>query len=122
MSNRRASECEKRRRDEGDGPNLLHGFAFFAATGMILSAAYMLWLYRRVVFGPLVKEELKRIGDMRPNEIAAFAPLVVLAILMGVYPSLFTGPMLASIDRVLAESGATDVAPAAAAAARLAFP
>lgn len=96
--------------------------AFFAATGMILSAAYMLWLYRRVVFGPLVKEELKRIVDMRPNEIAAFAPLVVLAILMGVYPSLFTGPMLASIDRVLAESGAADVAPAAAAAARLALP
>ncbi len=43
--------------------------ALFAATGMILGAAYMLWLYRRVIFGALTKDDLKPIKDLRPNEI-----------------------------------------------------
>ena len=77
--------------------------AFFAAIGMILGACYMLWLYRRVVFGELIKEELKHIKDMRLNEVAAFAPLVVLAILMGVYPSLFIDPIMPSVDNLLAQ-------------------
>jgi NADH-quinone oxidoreductase subunit M len=79
--------------------------AAFAATGMILGAAYMLWLYRRVVFGALVKESLKGIRDMRANEIIAFAPLVVLAIIMGVYPALFLDPMHASVNQLLAQIG-----------------
>jgi NADH-quinone oxidoreductase subunit M len=82
--------------------------AFFATTGMILSAAYMLWLYSRVVFGELEKDDLKRILDMRPNEIAAFAPLVILALLMGVYPSLFTDPMLPAVNNLLTQIGADD--------------
>jgi NADH-quinone oxidoreductase subunit M len=93
----------------------------FAATTMILSAAYMLWLYRRVIFGSLEKEDLKRIGDMRLNEVVAFAPLVVIAILMGVYPSLFIDPMLPSVDNLLAQIGAapaTGPAAAGLAAAR----
>jgi NADH-quinone oxidoreductase subunit M len=77
--------------------------AFFAATGMILGACYMLWLYRRVVFGALVKEELKRIKDMRLNEVVAFAPLVLLAILMGVYPSIFIDPIMPSVDHLLTQ-------------------
>jgi NADH-quinone oxidoreductase subunit M len=79
--------------------------AAFAATGMILGAAYMLWLYRRVVFGELVKDTLKGIRDMRANEVIAFAPLVVLAIIMGVYPSLFLDPMHASVNQLLAQIG-----------------
>ena len=79
--------------------------AFFAATGMILGAAYMLWLYRRVIFGALVKDTLKGIRDMRTNEMIAFAPLVVLAIVMGVYPSLFLDPMHASVNQLLAQIG-----------------
>jgi NADH-quinone oxidoreductase subunit M len=79
--------------------------AGFAATGMILGAAYMLWLYRRVVFGEFVKETLKGIRDMRANEVIAFAPLVVLAIVMGVYPSLFLDPMHASVNQLLAQIG-----------------
>lgn len=75
--------------------------ATLAATGMILGAAYMLWLYRRVIFGPLVRESLATIRDMRPNEILAFAPLVLLALVMGVYPQLFLQPMAASVARVL---------------------
>lgn len=80
--------------------------AAFAASGMILGAAYMLWLYRRVVFGDLVKETLKGIRDMRANEMVAFAPLVVLALVMGVYPNLFLEPMHASVNQLLAQIGA----------------
>jgi NADH-quinone oxidoreductase subunit M len=75
--------------------------AALAATGMILGAAYMLWLYRRVIFGPLAKESLRTIRDMRANEIVAFAPLVVLALVMGVWPQFFLDPMAGSVARVL---------------------
>ena len=80
--------------------------ATFAATGMILSAAYMLWLYRRVIFGGLTKDNLKLIKDLRLNEIAAFAPLIVLAVLMGVYPSLFLDPMGPAVDNLLTQINA----------------
>jgi NADH-quinone oxidoreductase subunit M len=64
--------------------------AFGAATGVILSAAYALWLYRRVIFGDLIKESLKSITDMNAREVTFMAPLVVMTILLGVYPSLAT--------------------------------
>ena len=74
--------------------------ALVAATGVILSAGYALWLYRRVVFGDLIKESLKAITDMNRREKATFAPLVVMTILLGVYPSLVTdiiGPSVAAL-------------------------
>jgi NADH-quinone oxidoreductase subunit M len=58
-----------------------------AATGVILSAAYALWLYRRVVLGDLIKESLKTIKDMTTREKAIFAPLVVMTLWLGVYPA-----------------------------------
>jgi NADH-quinone oxidoreductase subunit M len=61
--------------------------AFFATTGVILSAAYALYLYRRVVFGVLEKPSLKAMADMTPREIAIMAPLVILTILFGFYPA-----------------------------------
>lgn len=61
--------------------------AFFATTGVILSAAYALYLYRRVVFGVLDKPSLKAMADMTPREIAIMAPLVILTILFGFYPA-----------------------------------
>src|SRR6056297_3191513 len=83
----------------------------FAATGVILSAGYALWLYRRVVFGDLIKESLKSITDMDRREKAIFAPLVVMTLLLGVYPSLITdviGPsveaLVANYDTALAEA------------------
>jgi len=79
--------------------------ALFAATGMVLGAAYMLWLYRRVVFGKLTKEHLLMIRDLRPHEVATFAPLVILVLLMGIYPSLFLDPMAASVDHLLTQAG-----------------
>jgi NADH-quinone oxidoreductase subunit M len=68
--------------------------AMLAATGVILGAAYMLWLYRRVIFGKLTKDDLKSIMDMNRREVAVFTPLLVLTILMGVYP----GPFLEIIE------------------------
>ena len=88
--------------------------ALLAATGAFLSVAYMLWLYRRVFFGLLVKDDLKGMKDLRPNEIIAFAPLVVLTILMGIYPSLFLDPMQASVDNLLVQVGAPAAADLAA--------
>jgi NADH-quinone oxidoreductase subunit M len=79
--------------------------AFFAAIGMILSACYMLWLFSRVIFGSLTKEDLRILPDMRLNEIVAFAPLVVIAILMGVYPSVFIDPITPSVNNLLAQIG-----------------
>ncbi|SHH25593.1 NADH-quinone oxidoreductase subunit M [Marivita hallyeonensis] len=61
--------------------------ALIATSGVILSAAYALWLYRRVVMGDLIKESLKTITDMSRRERAIFAPLVIATILFGVYPA-----------------------------------
>jgi NADH-quinone oxidoreductase subunit M len=57
-----------------------------ATLGVILSACYALWLYRKIVFGPLVKPSLAGIRDMGAREMLIFAPLVILTILFGVYP------------------------------------
>ncbi len=62
--------------------------AVVATSGVILSAAYALWLYRRVVMGDLIKESLKTIADMTKRERLIFAPLVVMTLLLGVYPAL----------------------------------
>ncbi|MCF6445312.1 NADH-quinone oxidoreductase subunit M [Nereida sp. MMG025] len=61
--------------------------AMVAATGVILSAGYALWLYRRVVMGDLIKESLKTITDMTKRERAIFAPLVFFTLFLGVYPA-----------------------------------
>lgn len=71
-----------------------------ACSGVIFSAAYALWLYRRVVFGDLIKESLKTINDMSMREKVTFAPLIVMTILLGVYPALITdviGPATAAL-------------------------
>ena len=60
--------------------------AFFATTGVILSAAYALWLYRKVVFGALVKPSLSTIKDLTFRESLLLVPLVALTILFGFYP------------------------------------
>ncbi|KPP85609.1 MAG: NADH-quinone oxidoreductase subunit M [Rhodobacteraceae bacterium HLUCCO07] len=74
--------------------------ALFATSGVILSAAYALWLYRRVVLGDLIKESLKTIKDMTAREKAIFAPLVAMTLLLGVYPALVTdiiGPSVGAL-------------------------
>ena len=74
--------------------------AAVATSGVILSAAYALWLYRRVTFGALIKHSLMSIQDMSRRERAIFAPLIVMTLLLGVYPALVTdmiGPSVANL-------------------------
>ncbi|NVD38485.1 NADH-quinone oxidoreductase subunit M [Ensifer sp. M14] len=72
--------------------------AFFATSGVILSAAYALWLYRRVVFGALEKESLKALLDLSGREKAILYPLVILTIFFGVYPAPVFDATAASVD------------------------
>jgi NADH-quinone oxidoreductase subunit M len=77
--------------------------AAVATTGVILSAAYALWLYRRVVMGDLIKEALKSITDMTRREKAIFAPLVVMTLLLGVYPALVTDIIGPSVEALVTD-------------------
>jgi NADH-quinone oxidoreductase subunit M len=88
--------------------------ALLATTGAFLGVAYMLWMYRKVFFGALVKDDLKAFKDLRPNEIIAFVPLIVITLLMGIYPALFLDPMAASVDHLLTQVGAPAAADLAA--------
>ncbi|MCY4540860.1 MAG: NADH-quinone oxidoreductase subunit M [Rhodobacteraceae bacterium] len=69
-----------------------------AATGVILSAAYALWLFRRVVYGDLVKTAIRDIADLTRREKLVFAPLLVMTLLLGVYPSLVTDVIGTSVQ------------------------
>ncbi|MFN4153708.1 MAG: NADH-quinone oxidoreductase subunit M [Paracoccaceae bacterium] len=74
--------------------------AAVATSGVILSAAYALWLYRRVVMGEMLKEALRSITDMTRREKAIFAPLVFMTLLLGIYPALVTdiiGPSVTAL-------------------------
>jgi NADH-quinone oxidoreductase subunit M len=75
--------------------------AIFAATGVILSAAYMLYLYGRVIFGKLVKPALMTIKDLSPREIAILAPLVVATLVMGIYPNFVFRTTSASVEHLI---------------------
>jgi NADH-quinone oxidoreductase subunit M len=75
--------------------------AFCATTGVILSAAYALWLYRRVIFGKLEKASLKHILDLDAREIAILAPLVLLTVLFGVWPAPVIDVTTASVQLLL---------------------
>jgi NADH-quinone oxidoreductase subunit M len=61
--------------------------AFFATSGVILSACYALWLYRRVVLGALEKSSLAHMADMTPRELLTLAPLAILTLFFGIYPT-----------------------------------
>lgn len=75
--------------------------AFIATSGVILSAAYALWLYRRVVFGELVKPELKTITDLNAREIFIFAPLVLLTIWYGIAPGTILDAFAAPTEHLI---------------------
>ncbi len=75
--------------------------ALLAASGMVLGAAYMLYLYRRVIFGKITKDDLKTILDMDWREKAVFAPLILLVLWMGIYPSSFIDVMSPSVERLV---------------------
>ena len=75
--------------------------ALLATTGIVLGAAYMLYLYRRVIFGELTKEDLKTMTDLSRREIAIFAPLVAATLWMGVWPEPFLDVMHASVANLI---------------------
>jgi len=67
----------------------------------VLGAAYMLYLYRRIIFGELTKDDLKTILDLGPREILIFAPLIVLVLWMGIYPAPFLDAISASVANLV---------------------
>jgi NADH-quinone oxidoreductase subunit M len=75
--------------------------AAFAASGVILSATYMLWMFQRVNYGTVTNEKNERLADLRPREWVVIVPMIVVAILMGVLPNIFLKPTGPSIDRML---------------------
>ncbi|HEX9211671.1 MAG TPA: NADH-quinone oxidoreductase subunit M [Bradyrhizobium sp.] len=75
--------------------------AFFATTGVILSACYALWLYRKIAFGALVKPALMTIKDMTLRECVMLFPLVALTILFGVYPKPVLDMSEASVQQLV---------------------
>ncbi|OYW39760.1 MAG: NADH-quinone oxidoreductase subunit M, partial [Azorhizobium sp. 12-66-6] len=92
--------------------------AFFAATGVIFSAAYALWLYWRVIFGPLKKDNLKGILDLGPREIVILVPLVVITILFGFWPAPILDMTSTAVNAVVAR---TDTVASAVKTATLMF-
>jgi NADH-quinone oxidoreductase subunit M len=77
------------------------GVAFLATLGVILSAAYALWLYRKMIFGTLDKPVLAGIKDLGARELFIFAPLVVLTILLGVAPKPVLDMSAASVAQLI---------------------
>ncbi len=85
-----------------------------AATSMVLGAAYMLVVYRRVVFGKIERADLRSILDMNLREVAVFAPLIALVFLMGVFPNVFLKPTEPAVAELIRNfnaqrTAATDV-------------
>ncbi|MFV0291776.1 MAG: NADH-quinone oxidoreductase subunit M [Paracoccus sp. (in: a-proteobacteria)] len=94
--------------------------AMVAATGVIFSAGYALWLYRRVTLGALIKESLKTITDMTPRERWIFIPLIVMTLWLGVYPRVVTDITSPSVEALVTDYGrATEGLPEDPAAYRL---
>jgi NADH-quinone oxidoreductase subunit M len=76
-------------------------WAILAATGIVLGAAYMLWLYQRTMFGKLDNPENEKLTDMTFRELATLLPLVVLAFWIGVYPKPFFAMLDEPVHRLV---------------------
>jgi NADH-quinone oxidoreductase subunit M len=74
---------------------------FLATIGLIVGVPYMLYLYRRIIFGEMIRAELRTILDLNKRELATFAPLVALVLWMGVYPKPFLDVFASSVDMVV---------------------
>ena len=74
--------------------------AFFATTGIILSAVYMLYLYKNLIFG-LLKKKLKEILDLNLREKIILYPLIFVILIIGIFPNIFLDPMRQSIDLII---------------------
>jgi NADH-quinone oxidoreductase subunit M len=74
-----------------------------ATSAVILGAVYMLWMYQRVVFGPLTKPENADLPDLSPREIAVFAPVIFLIVLLGVFPQPVLARMGPSVELLVSQ-------------------
>jgi NADH-quinone oxidoreductase subunit M len=77
--------------------------AFFAASGVIFSACYALWLYRRMIFGALTKDSLKGILDLNLREKLVLYPLIVLTVLFGFYPAPILDTTAAAVNNLVSQ-------------------
>jgi NADH-quinone oxidoreductase subunit M len=75
--------------------------AVFATLGVVLSAAYALWLYRRVMFGDLIKASLKSITDLDRRERLLFTPLILATLIFGIYPSFIIDIIGPSVEALI---------------------
>jgi NADH-quinone oxidoreductase subunit M len=75
--------------------------ALLGGMGMILGAAYMVYLYRRIIFGRITRDDLRNVLDLSPREWVVFAPLIVLTLWMGIYPSSFTSYFDATVGAMV---------------------
>ena len=75
--------------------------AAFAASGVILSAVYMLWMFQRVNYGPVTNEKNRALPDLTPREWALMVPTVAMCIFMGVFPNIFLRPMEPAVNRII---------------------
>jgi NADH-quinone oxidoreductase subunit M len=75
--------------------------AAIAATGVILSAVYMLWMFQRVNYGPVTNEKNRSMRDLTPREWALVVPTIAMAVVMGVAPAMFLRPMAPSVSKVI---------------------
>ena len=73
-----------------------------ATSGVVLGALYLLWMYERVIFGPLARPENAALEDLSGRELAVLVPIIALCFAMGLYPAPFLSRMQPSIDRILA--------------------
>ncbi len=76
-------------------------WAVIAATGVILAAWYMLWMFQRVMFGALTRDENRNLKDLVPREIGLLVPLIILIVWIGVYPGTFLSKTEASVEAVI---------------------
>ncbi len=76
-------------------------FAIFATTGVVLAATYSLWLYRRIIFGALIKDDLSEMFDLTRREIIIFVPLIILTIFIGLYPKPIINIIEPSTEKIV---------------------
>ena len=82
-------------------------WAVLAATGIVLGAVYMLWLYQRTMFGPLDKDENKKLIDINFREIMTLVPLVIVAFWIGIYPKPFFEILDEPVERLVQQIDGT---------------
>ncbi|MEI8190684.1 MAG: hypothetical protein WCI75_13310, partial [candidate division NC10 bacterium] len=78
-------------------------YAALATLGIILAAVYTLWMFQRVMFGPVTEDANRRLPDLTPREVAVLVPVLVLIVWIGIYPQPFLRTTEASVKQLLAQ-------------------